>query len=42
MEIAVVGLGVEVGDSGGKLDSGKETSSLLGANLLSCTRQSFG
>lgn len=42
MEVAVVGVGIEVGDSRGEFDGREETSSVLGADLLARAQQSLG
>ncbi|KAJ2974891.1 hypothetical protein NUW58_g8513 [Xylaria curta] len=42
MEVAVVGIGIEVGDSRGEFDGREETLPLLGSNLLARARQGFG
>lgn len=42
MEVAVVALGVEVGDARGELDGREDAAALLGADLLAGGRKRFG
>ncbi len=42
MEVAIVGVGIEVGDARGEFGGREETSSLFGADLLACARQGLG
>lgn len=42
MEVAVVGVGVEVRDTARKLDGREDATALLGADLLACAREGLG
>ncbi len=41
IEVAMVGVRIEVGDARGEFGGQEETSSLFGADLLACARQGW-